>query len=79
MVKEGIVLGHQISSEGLEVDQAKISTIETLVPPTTVRGVGSFLGHVGFIDASFRTSPRLLDPFVNFLRRTLLLCLMKLA
>ena len=48
MVKEGIVLGHQISSEGLEVDQAKISTIETLVPPTTVRGVGSFLGHAGF-------------------------------
>ncbi|XP_062085789.1 uncharacterized protein LOC133791898 [Humulus lupulus] len=29
MVKEGIVLGHRVSSLGLEVDKAKISTIET--------------------------------------------------
>ena len=39
MVKEGIVLGRCISSKGLEVDQVKISTIETLVPLTTMRGV----------------------------------------
>ena len=34
-----IVLGHRISSKELEVYQEKISTIETLVPSTTVRGV----------------------------------------
>ena len=28
MVKEGIVLGHQISERGIEVDKAKIETIE---------------------------------------------------
>ena len=48
MVTEGIVLGHKISTVGLEVDQAKISLIKTLMPPTTVKGIKSFLGHAGF-------------------------------
>ena len=45
MVQEGFVLGHLISSKGLEVDKAKIATIQTLTPPTSVRGVRSFLGQ----------------------------------
>ena len=49
MVQEGIVLGHLISSRGLEVDKAKITTIQTLTPPTTMRGIRSSLGHVVFI------------------------------
>ena len=48
MVTEGIVLGHKIYAVGLEVDQAKIFVIKTLMPPTTVQGIRSFLGHVGF-------------------------------
>ncbi|GJS33675.1 reverse transcriptase domain-containing protein [Tanacetum coccineum] len=34
MVKEGIVLGHKVSSAGLEVDKANIDVISKL-PPTT--------------------------------------------
>ena len=48
MVTEGIVLGHKICAFGLEVDQAKIVVIKTLMSPTTVKGIRSFLGHVGF-------------------------------
>ena len=48
MVTEGIVLGHKISSARLEVDQAKIAVIKTLIPPTTVKGIRSFLGHARF-------------------------------
>ena len=48
MVIEGIVLGHKISIAGLEVDQAKVSIIETLLPPTTIKGIRSFPGHAGF-------------------------------
>ena len=48
MVTEGIVLGHKISIVGLEVNQAKIVVIKTLMPPTTVKGIRSFLGHAGF-------------------------------
>ena len=55
MVTEGIVL-HKISATGLEVDQSKISIIKTLVPPTIVKGIRSFLGHTGFIGDSSKTS-----------------------
>ncbi|KAL4387237.1 hypothetical protein GQ457_09G021600 [Hibiscus cannabinus] len=48
MVDEGIVLGHKISSKGMEVDRAKIEVISKFPPPTTVKGIRSFLGHAGF-------------------------------
>ena len=46
MVKQGIVLGHLISSRGIEVDKAKIDVIAKFPPPTTVKSVRSFLGLV---------------------------------
>nr|GFA70888.1 reverse transcriptase domain-containing protein [Tanacetum cinerariifolium] len=48
MVKYGIVLGHKISKSGIEVDKDKVDVIARLPHPTTVRGIRSFLGHVGF-------------------------------
>ncbi|GJT84505.1 reverse transcriptase domain-containing protein [Tanacetum coccineum] len=47
MVKEGIVLGHKISKNGIEVDKAKVDVIAKLPHPTTVKGIRSFLGHAG--------------------------------
>ncbi|XP_057791091.1 uncharacterized protein LOC131008216 [Salvia miltiorrhiza] len=47
MVREGIILGHKVSAQGLEVDRAKIVAIEKLPPPTSVKSVRSFLGHAG--------------------------------
>nr|GEV03244.1 reverse transcriptase domain-containing protein [Tanacetum cinerariifolium] len=38
MVKEGIVLGHKISKNGIEVDKAKVDIIAKLPHPTTVKG-----------------------------------------
>ncbi|GJS81533.1 reverse transcriptase domain-containing protein [Tanacetum coccineum] len=37
MVKEGIVLGHKVSSAGLEVDKPKIDVISKLPPPTNIK------------------------------------------
>ena len=48
MVQEGIVLGHLISVRGIEVDKVKIEAIEKLPPPSLVKDIRSFLGHVGF-------------------------------
>nr|GEZ02222.1 reverse transcriptase domain-containing protein [Tanacetum cinerariifolium] len=48
MVKEGIVLGHKISKNGIEVDKSKVDVIAKLPHPATVKGIRSFLGHAGF-------------------------------
>ncbi|KAL4324107.1 hypothetical protein GQ457_11G033250 [Hibiscus cannabinus] len=58
MVDEGIVLGHKISSKGMEVDKAKIEVISKLPPPTTVKGIRSFLGHAGFYRRFIETSQK---------------------
>ena len=55
IVTEGIVLGHKISAARLEVNQAKVSSIKTILPPTTVKGIRSFLGHVGFYRRFIKT------------------------
>ena len=52
MVREGIVLGHKISVRGIEVDIEKVEIIEKLPPPTSVKGIRSFLGHVDSIGGS---------------------------
>jgi len=48
MVKEGVVLGHVVSTKGIEVDKAKVEVIEKLPPPTSLKSVRSFLEHIGF-------------------------------
>nr|GEV14230.1 reverse transcriptase domain-containing protein [Tanacetum cinerariifolium] len=40
MVKEGIVLGHKISKNGIKVDRAKVDVIAKLPHPTTVKVLG---------------------------------------
>ena len=49
MVTKRIVLGHIVSSKGIEVDKAKIELIANLPTPKTVKDVRSFLGHAGFL------------------------------
>lgn len=48
MVNEGIVLGHHISSKGIEVDQTKIQIIVELLIPTNQKYVRSFLGYASY-------------------------------
>nr|GEV49893.1 reverse transcriptase domain-containing protein [Tanacetum cinerariifolium] len=45
MVKEGIVLGHKISKNGIEVDKAKVDVIAKLPHPTTVKDFANY--HAG--------------------------------
>ncbi|GJS30380.1 putative nucleotidyltransferase, ribonuclease H [Tanacetum coccineum] len=51
MMKEGIVLGHKVSSSGIEVDKAKIEAISKLPYPMNVKAIRSFLGHAKCIQA----------------------------
>ncbi|KAJ8748520.1 hypothetical protein K2173_003419 [Erythroxylum novogranatense] len=69
MIQEGIVLGHKVSSKGLEVNQAKIETIEKLPPPTSVKGIQSFLGHAGFYRHFIKDFSKISKPLCNLLEK----------
>ena len=69
MVKEGIVLGHKISSKGIEVDRAKIEVIEKLPPPSSVKGIRSFLGHAGFYRRFIKDFSKISRPLCNLLEK----------
>ena len=69
VVTEWIVLGHRISAAGLEVDQAKVSIIKTLLPPTTAKGIRSFLGHAGFYRRFIRDFSKIAKPLYRLLEK----------
>nr|GEY40720.1 reverse transcriptase domain-containing protein [Tanacetum cinerariifolium] len=48
MLKDGIVLGHKISKNGIKVDKDKVNVIAKIPHPTTVKGICSFLSHASF-------------------------------
>ncbi|GKE16878.1 reverse transcriptase domain-containing protein [Tanacetum coccineum] len=69
MVKEGIVLGHKVSSAGLEVDKAKIDVISKLPPPTNIKGIRSFLGHAGFYRRFIKDFSKIARPLTKLLEK----------
>ena len=69
MVREGIVLGHLVSEQGIEVDRAKIKVIEQLPPPVNIRGIHSFLGHAGFYHRFIKDFSYIARPLTNLLAK----------
>ncbi|GJV31416.1 reverse transcriptase domain-containing protein [Tanacetum coccineum] len=69
MVKEGIVLGHKISKFGIEVDRAKVDVIAKLPHPTTIKGIRSFLGHVGFYRRFIQDFSKIARPMTRLLEK----------
>ncbi|KFK31307.1 hypothetical protein AALP_AA6G095700 [Arabis alpina] len=67
MVRDGIVLGHKISEKCIEVDKAKIEVMTSLQPPDSVKGVRSFLGHVGFYRRFIKDFSKIVRPLTQLL------------
>nr|GEY42011.1 reverse transcriptase domain-containing protein [Tanacetum cinerariifolium] len=67
MVKEGIVLGHKISKEWIEVDKAKVDVITKLPHPTTVKGIRRFLGHADFYRRFIKDFLKIARPMTRIL------------
>ncbi|XP_070056964.1 uncharacterized mitochondrial protein AtMg00860-like [Nicotiana tomentosiformis] len=69
MVKEGIVLDHMISKNGIQVDKVKIEVISKLPPPTSTKGVRSFLGHAGFYRRFIKDFSKVVNPLYKLLEK----------
>ena len=51
------------------MDQAKVSIIKTLLPPTTVKGIRSFLGHAGFYRRFIKDFSKIARPLCRLLEK----------
>ena len=69
MVNQGIVLGHVISSRGIEIDKAKIELIFKLPSPTNVKTVRQFLGHAGFYRRFIKDFSKIAKPLYKLLEK----------
>jgi hypothetical protein len=69
MVKQGIVLGHVISERGIEVDKAKVETVEQQLPPMDVKSLRSFLGHAGLYRRFIKDFSKITKPLTHLLQK----------
>nr|GFC81026.1 reverse transcriptase domain-containing protein [Tanacetum cinerariifolium] len=69
MVKEGIVLSHKISKNGIVVDKAKVEVIAKLPHPTIAKGIRSFLGHAGFYRRFIKDFSKIARPMTRLLEK----------
>ena len=51
------------------MDQAKVSIIKTLMPPTTVKGIRSFLGHASFYRRFIRDFSKIIRQLCRLLEK----------
>jgi len=69
MVRQGIVLGHEISRGGIKVDKAKIEVIAKLPPPKCIKDIRSFLGHTRFYIQFIKNFSKIARPLTNLLAK----------
>ena len=69
MVKQGIVLGHEISRRGIEVDKVKTEVMAKLPVPRCIRDIRLILGHAGFYQWFIKGFSKITRPLTNLLSK----------
>ena len=69
MMSEGVVLGHFISADGIQVDPSKIRVIKNIPIPATQKEVRSFLGHAGYYRRFIEKISKLSSPLFSLLMK----------
>ncbi|PKI66254.1 hypothetical protein CRG98_013335 [Punica granatum] len=69
MVTHGIILGHVISSRGIEVDKSKVDLILNLLYQSNVRDIRSFLGHASFYRRFIKNFSKIAQPLCYLLQK----------
>jgi hypothetical protein len=68
-MESGVLLGHVVSRQGLEVDSDKVRAILALVAPKTVREVRGFLGCVVYYRRFVGNYAKMATPLTELLKR----------
>jgi hypothetical protein len=74
MMNEGIVLGHHLSSRGIEVDKEKIKIITLLPTPLKPKDVRRFLGHAGYYRRFIKDFSKIASPLFTLLSKDVEYC-----
>ena len=69
MVKHEIVLGHEISRKGIEVDKVKMDVITKLPMPKCVKDIWFFLGHARFYHRFIKDFSKIARPLTKLLAK----------
>lgn len=69
LMTEGIVLGHLISSKGIQVDPKKVQIIQDLPIPLTQKYFQSFLGHAGYYRRFIQNFSKIASPLFSLLAK----------
>jgi hypothetical protein len=75
LLTKGVVLGHHASSEGIQVDPAKIEVIVRLPPPKNQKEVRNFLRHAGYYQRFIKNFTKIVAPMFGLLIKRSLFCL----
>ena len=69
MMEEGVVLGHFISSNDIQVDLEKIEVINTFPSHEKKKDVRRFLRHIGYYRRVIKDFGQIKNPLYNFLKK----------
>ena len=65
-----IFLGHVISRDGIQINQANLDPLQNLERPKTPKGIKSFLGFMTYYSIFIPNFVSLISPLTNMLRKT---------
>jgi hypothetical protein len=69
MMKEGIVLGHFISTTRIQVDPTKVEVIQNFPTPKMQKEVHNFIGYVGYYQCFIEYFSKIASPLFLLLSK----------
>ena len=73
VVQQGTLLGHIVSTRGIEIDKSKVLVWLTIKFPTNIREVCGFLGSTGYYRRFIRSYANIASPLNLMIRRIVIL------
>ena len=68
-VRRGVLLGHIISEEGMQVDPGKVEAIEKAKPPTNLKELGRFIGQIKWHNIFLRYLSHIYAPLAQLTKK----------